>query len=76
LYLGDGWHAEARASRGIRSPGQLVECDRHPPGHRFLDGVLLGSSQGGVLAMAVEAVARMIVQYNSPASLPARLRRS
>ena len=38
--------------------------------------VLLGSSQGGVLAMAVEAVARVIVQCNSPASLPDRLRRS
>jgi hypothetical protein len=29
-----------RPRRGLASDrqGQLVECDRHPPGHRFLDG--------------------------------------
>ena len=29
-----------RPPRGLASDrqGQLVECDRHPPGHRFLDG--------------------------------------
>ena len=41
LHLVDGWHAEAVSSQGSDRQGQLVECDRHPPGHRFLDRELV-----------------------------------